>query len=65
MPLNTVFGVLLALILERRQFRGKAALNTIIDLPFAISPVVIGLSLLLVYSVNEPVGGWLAEHGIA
>ena len=63
-PLNTVFGVLLALILARRQFRGKAILNTIVDLPFAISPVVIGLSLLLVYSVNEPIGGWLADRGI-
>ena len=63
-PLNTIFGVLLALILERKQFRGKALLNTIIDLPFAISPVVIGLSLLLVYSINEPVGGWLADRGI-
>ena len=63
-PLNTVFGVLLALLLARRQFRGKALINAIIDLPFAISPVVVGLSLLLVYGINEPIGGWLSDHGI-
>ena len=63
-PLNTVFGILLALILARRSFPGKALLNAVIDLPFAISPVVVGLSLLLVYSINEPIGGWLADHGI-
>jgi sulfate transport system permease protein len=63
-PVNTVFGVLVALILVRREFPGKRLLNVVVDLPFAISPVVIGLSLLLVYSVNEPIGGWLAEHGI-
>ena len=63
-PLNTIFGVLLALILARKRFRGKTILNAIIDLPFAISPVVVGLSLLLLYSVNEPVGGWLADRGI-
>jgi sulfate transport system permease protein len=54
-PLNTVFGVLCALALARGRFRGKALLNAFIDLPFAISPVVIGLSLVLVYGR----GGWL------
>ena len=39
MPLNTIFGVLCALALARGRFRGKAILDTIIDLPFAISPV--------------------------
>jgi sulfate/thiosulfate transport system permease protein len=63
-PLNTVFGVLCALVLVRQRFRGKAVLNTIIDLPFAISPVVIGLSLLLVYGINGWIGGDLAEAGI-
>ena len=42
-PLNTVFGVLCALMLVRQKFRGKALINSVIDLPFAISPVVIGL----------------------
>jgi sulfate transport system permease protein len=54
-PLNTVFGVLCALALARGRFRGKAILNAIIDLPFAISPVVVGLALILVFGA----GGWL------
>ena len=56
-PLNTIFGVLCALALARGRFRGKAILNAIIDLPFAISPVVIGLALVLVYGR----GGWLGD----
>jgi len=56
-PLNTIFGVLCALALARGRFRGKALLNAIIDLPFAISPVVIGLALVLVYGR----GGWLGD----
>jgi sulfate transport system permease protein len=54
-PLNTVFGVVAALAIVRRRFRGRALLNSLIDLPFALSPVVIGLSLMLVYGRN----GWL------
>ena len=56
-PLNTIFGVLCALALARGRFRGKPILNAIIDLPFAISPVVIGLALVLVYGR----GGWLGD----
>src|SRR5947209_384099 len=56
-PLNAIFGVLAALVIERGHFRGKAALNALIDLPFAVSPVVVGLALLLVYGR----GGWLAN----
>jgi sulfate transport system permease protein len=56
-PLNTVFGVLCALALARGRFRGKALLNAIIDLPFAISPVVVGLALILVFGR----GGWLGD----
>src|SRR3954454_24112850 len=40
-PANTIFGVAMALLLVRRRFRGKAILNAVIDLPFAVSPVVI------------------------
>jgi sulfate transport system permease protein len=54
-PLNTIFGVLCALALARGRFRGKPFLNAIIDLPFAISPVVVGLALVLIYGR----GGWL------
>ena len=64
-PLNTVFGVLTALVLVRQNFRGKALLNAAIDLPFAISPVVIGLALFLVYAPrNSWFGGWLMDQGI-
>ena len=64
-PLNTVFGVLTALVLVRHDFRGKAFLNGLIDLPFAISPVVIGLSLILVYgSLDGWFGPAMAEAGI-
>jgi sulfate transport system permease protein len=64
-PLNTVFGIACALVLVRQNFRGKAILNGLIDLPFAVSPIVIGLSLVLVYgSVDGWFGPWLLDHGI-
>ncbi len=62
-PLNTIFGVGCALLLVRTNFRGKALINAIIDLPFAISPVVIGLALLLVYSRTGWFGSWLDANG--
>src|SRR5215218_5125821 len=62
-PFNTIFGVGCALLLVRTEFRGKALINAIIDLPFAISPVVIGLSLLLVYSETGWFGDWLNANG--
>lgn len=62
--LNTIFGVATALTLVRSNFRGKALLNILIDVPFAVSPVVIGLSLILVYGQTGWFGDWLAEHGI-
>jgi sulfate/thiosulfate transport system permease protein len=64
-PLNTIFGIACAIVLVRHNFRGKAILNALIDLPFAVSPIVIGLSLVLVYgSVDGWFGPWLADHGI-
>ena len=64
-PLNTVFGVVTALVLVRQNFRGKALLNAPIDLPFAISPVVIGLALFLVYAPRDSwFGETLAQNGI-
>jgi len=64
-PLNTAFGVLTALVLVRQNFRGKALLNAAIDLPFAISPVVIGLALFLVYAPRDSwFGETLAQNGI-
>jgi sulfate/thiosulfate transport system permease protein len=63
-PLNTIFGVLCALVIVRQRFRGRALLNAAVDLPFAVSPVVVGLALLLVYGQKGWFGSWLAEHGI-
>jgi sulfate transport system permease protein len=61
---NTVFGIGCALLLVRTKFRGKALLNAAIDLPFAISPVVIGLSLYLLYGREGWFGGWLLDNGL-
>ena len=63
-PLNTVFGVGMALLLERGRFPGKGILGVLIDLPFAISPVVVGLALVLVYGKTGWFGDWLAENGL-
>jgi sulfate transport system permease protein len=62
--LNTVFGVIAALTLARGTFRGKWLLDALIDLPFAVSPIVIGLSLVLVYGVHGWLGGALADAGV-
>jgi sulfate/thiosulfate transport system permease protein len=61
---NTIFGIACALLLVRTKFRGKALLNAAVDLPFAISPVVIGLSLYLLYGREGWFGGWLLDNGI-
>jgi sulfate/thiosulfate transport system permease protein len=63
-PINTLFGVITAIVLVRHKFPGKALMNAAIDLPFAVSPVVIGLALILVYGNTGWFGGWLTEHGI-
>jgi sulfate/thiosulfate transport system permease protein len=63
-PLNTVFGIGIALMIERGRFRGKALLGLVLDLPFAISPVVVGLALVLVYGRTGWLGDWLTIHGI-
>jgi sulfate transport system permease protein len=63
-PANTVFGVITAIALVRHRFPGRALLNAAIDLPFAVSPVVIGLALILVYGQGGWFGSWLAERGI-
>src|SRR4029078_13306919 len=48
----------------RTEFRGKRIVNALIDLPFAVSPVVVGLAPLLVYARGGTIGGWLVDHGI-
>ena len=63
-PLNTIFGILAALAIARGNFRGKRLLDALIDLPFAVSPVVIGLALILVYGRTGWFGHDLANAGI-
>ena len=63
-PLNLVFGVAAAWCIAKYEFRGKAFLTTLIDLPFSISPVVAGLMYVLVFGANGWLGHWLAEHDI-
>jgi len=63
-PLNTVFGVVCALLLVRRPWKGNAILDGIINLPFAISPIVVGLALFLLYGDNGWFGPTLSEWGI-
>jgi sulfate transport system permease protein len=63
-PLNTIFGLAAATAIARRQFRGKALLLSVIDLPFSISPVVVGLMLVLLYSPsNGLLGGLITSLG--
>lgn len=64
-PANTIFGVICALVIVRGRFHGKTLLNALVDLPFALSPVVIGLALYLVYARTGWFGGWLVDHGIS
>ncbi|GMA49859.1 sulfate ABC transporter permease subunit CysW [Alicyclobacillus contaminans] len=61
--INTVFGVLAALHIARRHMRGWRILNAVVDLPFAVSPVIAGLALVLVYGPNTFIGGWLQAQG--
>ena len=61
---NTIFGVGVAILLVRHEFPGKRLLNALIDLPLAVSPVVVGLAFILVYGRFAPVGGWLEDIGI-
>jgi sulfate transport system permease protein len=63
-PLNTIFGVGCALLLARHRSRGTFLIDAVINLPFAISPVVIGLALFLLYGTHGWLGPALAEAGI-
>jgi sulfate transport system permease protein len=63
-PANTIFGVLCALAIVRRRFRGHGLVNSIVDLPLALSPIVVGLALVLVYGRTGWWGSWLTGHGL-
>ena len=62
--LNTIFGMIAALVLERTRSRARYAIDLLVDLPFAVSPVVVGLALLLLYGRQGWLGPWLSDHGI-
>jgi sulfate/thiosulfate transport system permease protein len=62
-PLNTLFGITMAILIVRRNFPGKTLLSALIDLPFAVSPVVIGFTLILVYGQNGWFGSWFVDQG--
>lgn len=63
-PLNLVFGVMAAWAIAKFEFRGKSVLITLIDLPFAISPVVVGLIFVILLGSQGWLGPWLAEHDL-
>ncbi|HWO52806.1 sulfate ABC transporter permease subunit CysW [Paenibacillus sp. FSL M7-1455] len=63
-PLNTIFGVAAAWAIAKFKFKGKGVLITLIDLPFAVSPVIGGLIFVLVFGANGWFGPWLADHDV-
>ena len=63
-PVNTVFGITVALAIVRRKFPLKGLVNAFVDLPLALSPVVVGLALFLLYGRGGWFGDWFTRHGI-
>ncbi|MFC3166782.1 sulfate ABC transporter permease subunit CysW [Paracoccus fontiphilus] len=62
-PLNAAFGIAAAWFITKFDFRGKAFLITLIDLPFSVSPVVAGLCIVLLFGANSAIGGWMVAQG--
>jgi len=63
-PLNTIFGIVCAHALIRGKARGRAIVDALIDLPFVVSPVIVGLALTLVYGASGWFGSWFLHQGI-
>lgn len=63
-PINVVFGIAAAWTITKFQFRGKAILTTLIDIPFSVSPVIAGLMLVLIFGAQGWFGPWLIDHDI-
>ena len=63
-PLNLVFGVAAAWAIAKFEFKGKAFLTTLIDLPFSVSPVISGLVYVLLFGAGSVLGPWLKAHGV-
>jgi sulfate/thiosulfate transport system permease protein len=64
-PINTVFGLAAAWAIAKFEFRGKSLLITLIDLPIAVSPVISGMLLVLLFGMRGWFGAWLAANGIS
>jgi sulfate transport system permease protein len=64
-PLNTIFGIAAAYAIARFEFRGKSLLTTLIELPFAVSPVISGLIYVLLFGAQGWFGAWLNERDIS
>lgn len=62
--LNTIFGVAAAWLITKFQFKGKQVLLSLIELPFAVSPVIAGLVFVLLFTPRGALGEWLLEHGV-
>ena len=63
-PLNLVFGIAAAWLIAKFDFRGKQLLTTLIDLPFSVSPVIVGLMYVLIFGANGWFGAWLQAHNL-
>lgn len=64
LPINVFIGVVMAWTIAYFDFKGKSFLTALLDLPFSISPVVVGLMFLLLFGIDGLFGAWLAEHNI-
>jgi sulfate transport system permease protein len=62
--LNTVLGVVMAIMFARHHFKGKLLLETVLDLPFAVSPVVAGVMLIILFGPNGWIGNWFESMNI-
>ncbi|MBK7875777.1 MAG: sulfate ABC transporter permease subunit CysW [Planctomycetes bacterium] len=63
-PFNLAFGLAASWAIARFEFRGKSVLTTLVDLPFAVSPVIAGLVFVLLFGLQGWFGGWLAAHDV-
>lgn len=63
-PLNTIFGIAAAWAVTKFRFKGKQVLLSLLELPFAVSPVIAGLVFVLLFSPRGVLGPWLVDHGI-
>jgi sulfate transport system permease protein len=62
--LNTILGVVMAIMFARHHFKGKLLLETVLDLPFAVSPVVAGVMLIILFGPNGWIGNWFESMNI-